>query len=123
MSTYSGHFYFTKMLKDHWKFKINYIGYPNTHRKVASVYCIDGVYIGTSIHTRLRILSHLHSAERNLKNMNPFFIEYLKDKIKNKIPINVYCLDSNVYMEGFYINKIKPIYNRTNISTYTYNKK
>jgi len=55
--------------------------------------------------------------------MNPFFIEYLKDKIKNKIPINVYCLDSNVYTEGFYIDKIKPIYNRTNISTYTYNKK
>ena len=55
--------------------------------------------------------------------MNPFFIEYLKDKIKNKIPINVYYLDSNVYMEGFYIKEIKPIYNRANVSTYTYSKK
>jgi hypothetical protein len=98
------------------------MGYPYTHRKVASVYCIDGVYVGTTIHTRVRILSHLHSAMNNSKTMNPDFVNYLQHKVKNNIPINVYYLNDNLYLEGFYIDKIKPIYNRTNISTYVYKK-
>jgi len=37
--------FYLLMLRSHWKFKIKFDGYPNTHKKVKSVYCIDDVYI------------------------------------------------------------------------------
>lgn len=104
------------MLRSHWKFKIKFDGYPNTHKKVKSVYCIDDVYIGASVHTRKRILTHLYSASRYDKSMNQDFLEYLRHKIKNNIEITVYNLDDNIYSEGFYIKLMNPIYNRTTIS-------
>lgn len=100
------------MLKNHWKFKINYVNYPETHRKVSGVYLIDDVYIGASKHNRNRIITHCNAALRDSKS-NLGLYEYLKFKIINNKPIDIFFIDNDVYREGFYIEMMKPKFNRS----------
>jgi hypothetical protein len=100
------------MLKSHWKYKIEYIGYPKTHKKVSGVYLIDDVYVGASKHNRLRIISHCNNSCNNNHN-NLELSDYLKIKIFFNQPIKIYFLDNDIYKEGKYIELLKPIFNKT----------
>lgn len=104
-------------MREHWKFKIHYKGYPSTHRKVESVYCIDGLYIGASMHTRGRILAHLNGALRR-KHVNKQLQEHLIKKHLSGEPIIVEMLSNNVFDESEWIQKLNPKFNVSKI-TYT----
>ncbi len=100
------------MLKDHWKFKINFVNYPETNRRVSGVYLIEDVYVGASKSIRSRIVNHLNAALRK-SHPNNEFGEYLRLKIINNHPIDIFIIDDDKYNEGFYIEMMKPKYNRT----------
>ena len=102
-------------MRSHWKYKIDYIGFPDTHRKVAGVYMIGTFYVGASKHIRNRILSHCSNAINNSKG-NIGLTLYLKDKILKNEPIELMLLDEDIYKEGEYIINFKPLYNQTTIS-------
>lgn len=100
------------MLKDHWKFKINFVNYPETNRRVSGVYLIEDVYVGASKSIRSRIVNHLNAALRK-SHPNNEFGEYLRLKIINNHPIDIFIIDDDMYKEGFYIEMMKPKFNRT----------
>lgn len=89
------------MVKHHL-FKIDWIGFPKTTRRVKGVYMIGDFYVGKSNHIRRRILSHLHSAKRGDN-------DYKNDKISewyyNYGCLKVTLLSSNTLNEIFYIKK------------------
>jgi hypothetical protein len=93
-------------MKEHHKFKINWIGFPKTHRKVKGVYRIENFYVGASIHIRSRILSHCYlclSKEDFKVNYNQKMYSELKRCYLEKGFINVTYLDGNPLNEGVYI--------------------
>jgi hypothetical protein len=104
-------------MRVHHEFNISFNGYPSTHKKVESVYCIEGVYVGASIHTRQRILQHIHHALRGT-HQNEALADFLRQKVADKSPIVVHCLSHCVFDEKKWIDKIKPKFNRSQI-TYT----
>ena len=111
-------FSFLPMVKHHL-FNIEWIGYPNTRFKVPSVYFLEGIYIGASVHTRQRIVQHCYNAVAN-RHFNKDLGEYLRLLIEDNLPITVFFLDSDIYKEGNYINHYNPVYN---ISSITYSNR
>lgn len=100
------------MFKEHSKFKINFVNYPETKRKVSGVYLIEDVYVGASKSIRSRIVGHLNAALRK-SHPNNEFGEYLRLKINDNHPIDIFIIDNDVYREGFYIKMMKPKFNRS----------
>lgn len=102
---------------EHYLYKINYVGFPNTRRKVESVYVIDDVYVGASIHTRQRILSHFRNAMAG-RHYNKELQAYLQAKHLNNEPVVVKMLSKIAFDEAHWIEVIKPKFNKSAI-TYT----
>ena len=104
-------------MTEHYLYKIQYVGFPKTRLKVESVYMIDDVYVGGSIHTRGRILAHFNSAISG-RHSNKQLQEYLRLKYQNNEPIIVKMLSNNAFDEAYWIEAIKPKFNKSAI-TYT----
>jgi len=102
-------------MRSHWKYKIDYIGFPESHLKVSGVYIIDDVYVGASKHIRSRIIKHCNNAMNNIK-CNIGLNEYLKMKISDNEPIELMLLEDDIYREGEFIINFKPVFNQTTIS-------
>lgn len=83
---------------DHYKYKLEWVGFPNTIRKVSGVYLIGNIYVGASKHIRKRILSHCSMASRDQHNNNGVS-EYINDCISSKTPIRIELLSDNPFDE------------------------
>ena len=94
-------------MKEHHLFKINWMGFPKTHRKISGCYMIGNVYIGASTSIRSRIIQHcaeLYSIIYNnytILGNNPKNIKekYLVDCIRNNKIINVTYINEDVNEE------------------------
>lgn|SRR5690606_24396483 len=126
-------FFYLKMLPHHF-FKIEWIGFPNTRRKVAGCYLIGDCYVGASLHIRRRILSHLSSVYSVDKE--DFVDDYLKLKsdkeryiykcIATGEPVRVTYISDNVMDEKeMHIKYNIPILKYSNFYTHgkAHNKK
>jgi hypothetical protein len=80
------------------KYKITFINFPETNKSVQGVYRINGVYVGASTHIRKRIIQHINSFERGIKNIR------LDSTFKSNKPINV-ILESYNPMDEEIISK------------------
>lgn len=86
-------------MKNHRKYKIDWVGFPKTHRKVCGVYMIgDSVYVGASSHIRSRILQHIYDSCR-MGHINSNVQEYILIQVKNGLPVLVTLLNTNPFME------------------------
>lgn len=95
-------------MKEHHEFKINWIGFPNTHRKVKGVYKIGNrkaLYIGASIHIRSRILSHIRLVKTNLKyglKIESEKDKYIQECLLEDKEIDVVMLSDDPNEEKYY---------------------
>jgi len=51
------------------KYKIIFINFPEGNKRVQGVYRINGVYVGASTHIRRRIIQHINTFQRGIKNI------------------------------------------------------
>lgn len=94
-------------MKEHWKYKINWIGFPKTHRKVAGVYKIGDVYVGASKHIRERIIMHFGCAINGCFYPNQFTKAYIMEMIESGKPIDVELLSTDPMDERIFCEKLK----------------
>jgi hypothetical protein len=83
-------------MRDHWHFKIDWIGFPvKQWRKFKGVYMIgENIYIGASKHIRSRILAHLNLCATNRHN-DINLIDYYSECFLFDKPIKITLLDTN----------------------------
>ena len=78
---------------------IEFVGFPETNKKISGVYSIGGVYVGVSMHIRKRILEHIHlclsnyHCNKKLQNIiqlsmhltgDPIVVEYLSSDMNDE---------------------------------------
>lgn len=91
-------------MREHFYFKIDWVGFPKTHRKVKGCYLIGNVYVGASKHIRARVLQHLREVysvtdsefTHTYDSSNPKpKLDYLFARILFKEPIRVEYISDN----------------------------
>ena len=86
-------------MKNHNKYEIDWVGFPQTHRKVCGVYMIGpSIYVGASSHIRSRILQHIHDSCR-MAHINTDVQEYILVQIEMGYPVLVTLLNTDPFME------------------------
>lgn len=91
-------------INDNNKFLEYYFRVRFKRKRIECTYLIDGVYVGSSVHLRERLLHHSRIALNHGMPGNPFS-EYLREKLLNNKPLKLQILSYEKEHEDSYIKE------------------
>lgn len=98
-------------MRQHWKHKIVWEGFPDTHRKVPDAYMINDFYIGASKHIRGRVIQHINDSFIWAGTSKRKVVNLVKEAYSKNGFITVKRLSDNPFDEAKFIKKYSPVGN------------